>query len=210
MFIRKNWKMKGVALGLCLAVGLLSGCGTTDGAENSSLDKETELSQPTQNVLQEASGQQENEASEQTATLYIGSEAAGFSEYPVACQEYATPEMLLQGISDLTGWNLSLADEITTGKGGMTVVFSAEACLFTGPPMEQKEEFHVYDSVEFTFMVLDSIQKTLQNWASPTNPDVVDIYYAMEGDVSLELTSLGVTWPLDKPYSHSELEALLG
>lgn len=192
-----------------MVVVLRSGCGKTAGGEAASLDKETEISQLTQSVSQETQGQQENTTTEQTATLYIGSEAAGFSEYPMAYQDYATPEMLLQGIPDLTSWNLSLADEITSGKCGMTVVFSAEACLFTGPPMEQKEEFHVYDSVEFTFMVLDSIQKTLQNWSSPMNPDVVDIYYAMEGDVNMELTSLGVTWPLYMPYSHSELEALL-
>ena len=120
-----------------------------------------------------------------------------------------TPNMLIQGIADLTGWDLSLADEITSGKGGITVVFGPDACLFTGPPEVQKDEFHVYDVLGLTFMALDSIQKTLQNWANPVTPESVDIYFAASGDVPMELTELGVTWPLELPYSHGELEALL-
>lgn len=32
-----------------------------------------------------------------------------------------TPEKLIQGIADLTGWNLTLAEAVISGKGGMNV-----------------------------------------------------------------------------------------
>jgi hypothetical protein len=127
--------------------------------------------------------------------------------YPL--EEECTPEELLAGIEELTGWKLSLADEITSGKGGMTVSFAKDSCLFVGPPEEQKEEFYVHDAYQLSFAVLDSVQKTLQCWASPINPDSVDIYFCMEGDIPLELESLGITLPMDQPYSHDALKALL-
>ena len=54
---------------------------------------------------------------EQTATLYIGTKAGGFNEYPMAYEGELTPEKLIQGIADLTGWDLTLAEEVTSGKG---------------------------------------------------------------------------------------------
>jgi hypothetical protein len=137
--------------------------------------------------------------------LFLGGE--DYTCYPA--QADSTPEDLVAGIEDLTGWNLSLADEITTGKGGITVSFATDSCLFVGPPEEQKEEFFVYDNAQLTFAVLDSVQKTLQCWASPVNPDSVDIYFCMAGDVPLELDNLGITWPMEQPYSHQGLEELL-
>lgn len=208
--MKKRLVMTSLSLCFCMVVCLLSGCGSpTTGQSNAP------PAPPDQGNSQSVSGQGEStEVPEETpdkqiATLYIGNQTSGFSEYPMEYTGDLTPEMLLQGITDLTGWNISLADEITTGKGGMTVVFGSDACLFTGPPEEQKDEFHVYDSLELTFMVLDSIQKTLQNWASPTNPENVDIYFAASGDQPLELSELGVIWPLEQPYSHNELESLL-
>ena len=40
---------------------------------------------------------------EQTATLYIGTKAGGFTEYPMTYEGELTPELLIQGIADLTG-----------------------------------------------------------------------------------------------------------
>lgn len=139
--------------------------------------------------------------------LYIFLGENDYTFYPY--EEVDTPEQLLTGIEELTGWKLSLADEITTGKGGITVSFAKDSCLFVGPPEEQKDEFHLYDNYQLSFAVLDSVQKTLQCWANPTNPDSVDIYFCAEGDVPLELSGLGVVLPIDEPYSHDNLEALL-
>ena len=89
-------------------------------------------------------------------------------------------EGVVAEMAQLTGWNLDLAGEITTGKGGITVSFGETCALFSGPPQEQKEEFHVYDSYQLDQTILDSVKKTLQNWAvvpGQGDPDSVDVYY---------------------------------
>lgn len=139
---------------------------------------------------------------EQTATLYVGTESAGFREYSMTYEEGLTPELLIRGIADLTGWDLTLAEAVTSGKGGMSVCLSNESALFIGPPDPQNEEFHMYDSAQLAQTVLDSIKKTLQmNFIGEGgNPDSLDIYYYMEGEQPLTLPDLGLSWPLDQPY----------
>ncbi len=145
---------------------------------------------------------QEVPEKELPVTLYIGMNG-DFEEYPVKCAGELTPELLIAGIADLTGWNLTLADEVTTGKGGMTVSFSKACSLFTGPPDPQKEEFFAYDAETLDQMILDSIQKTLQyNFVDPElgDPESLDIYYCMEGDQPLYLENIDVTIPMTEPY----------
>lgn len=138
----------------------------------------------------------------QTSTLYIGTKANGFTEYPMAYEGELTPELLIQGIADLTGWNLTLAEPVISGKGGMSVCLSSESALFTGPPDPQKEEFHMYDVGQLAETILDSIQRTLQKGfvLEPGDPENLDIWYYMEGEKPLELPSLGLSWPIDQPY----------
>ena len=113
-----------------------------------------------------------------------------------------TPELLIQGIADLTGWDLTLAEDVISGKGGMSVCLSSESSLFAGPPDPQREEFHVYDVGQLTETILDSIQKTLQEsfTLEGGNPDALDIWYYMEGNQPLKLPILGLSWPIDQPY----------
>lgn len=141
-------------------------------------------------------------ANEQTATLYIGTKAGGFTEYPMTYDGELTPEKLIQGIADLTGWDLTLAEDVISGKGGMSVCLSSESALFTGPPDPQKEEFRVYDVGQLAETILDSIQKTLQEGFTLEggDPDTLDIWYFMEGEKPLELPALGLSWPIDQPY----------
>lgn len=145
------------------------------------------------------------------ATLYIGyseySDAATayseeFSTYEVELDGEMTPEKLIAGIAELTGWDLTLADAVTSGKGGMTVCFSTECALFVGPPEPQVEAFFVFDAESLCKQILDSIKKTLQmNYTtSDGDHDTLDIYYCMEGDQPLTLDALGITWALDEPY----------
>lgn len=139
------------------------------------------------------------------ATLYIGYDGS-FQEYDLECGDNASPETLIQGIADLTEWDLSLADSVTTGKGGMTVCFSSQSSLFTGPPEVQKEEFFVYDLSQLASTILGSIQTTLQNYyidPSLGDPSNLDIYFCTENDQPIVLESLGVTIPIDQPYSGS-------
>ena len=141
------------------------------------------------------------DAQSQTATLYIGSSGSGFTEYPVSCTGTLTPDWLIGQISDLTGWNLDLAEPVSTGKGGMTVDFANTSALVVGPPDPQKEEFFVYDNVQLTQTILDSIQRTLQyNFIDPElgDPNNLDVFFCLEGgDISLEG---GAFVPHTQPY----------
>lgn len=141
-------------------------------------------------------------AADQSAVLYIGTKAGGFREYPLEHEGVLTPEELIQGIGDLTGWDLTLAEPVTDGKGGMSVCLAGSSALFQGPPEPQKDEFHVYSAEELAETILDSIQKTLQNYyvTDPGDPDCLDIWYYLEGEKPLELPELGLSWPLEEPY----------
>ena len=113
-----------------------------------------------------------------------------------------TAEKLIQSIADLTGWDLTLAEDVISGKGGMSVCLSSESALFTGPPDPQKEEFYMYDVGQLAETILDSIQKTLQEGLALEggNPDTLDIWYYTAGDQPLKLPNLGLSWPVDQPY----------
>ena len=139
---------------------------------------------------------------EQTATLYIGTKAGGFTEYPMTYEGELTPDTLIRGIADLTGWNLTLAEPVISGKGGMSVCLSGESALFTGPPDPQKEEFFMFGLDGLAETLLDSIQKTLQEGFTLEggDPDALDIWFFMEGEQPLELPGLGLSWPIDQPY----------
>lgn len=142
-----------------------------------------------------------SEGALQAATLYIGMDGQ-FAEYPLELEE-VTPETLLAAMSELTGWNLDLADEITSGKGGMTVTFAETSALFAGPPDPQKDEFHVFDAGQLDQTILDSVQKTLQNWAVVPglgDPDSVDIYFCGPDGGDLILENIGVTISHTEPY----------
>lgn len=145
----------------------------------------------------------------QIAMVYIGTKTNGFTDYPMTYDGELTPEKLIQGIADLTGWDLTLAEPVISGKGGMSVCLSSESSLFTGPPDPQKDEFHVYDAGQLAEMILDSIQKTLQEGFTLEggDPDALDIWYYMEGEQPLELPALGLSWPIDQPYQWEGAES---
>ena len=153
-----------------LAFAMLCGCTPTGGEQDNQ---------------QQASGNTDKEK----VSLYIGTED-NFKTYEVEISGEVTPDALIAAMGELTGWDLSLADTVTTGKGGMTVCFASASALFTGPPEPQKEEFQVYDAEDFSFMILDSIQKTLRAYFDPEHVDAMDIYYCMDGDRPLETCKL--------------------
>lgn len=139
-----------------------------------------------------------------TGSLYIGS-GDNFTQYAFSGEK--TPDNLIGAIADLTGWNLSLADPVTSGKGGMTVCFTTDCSIFTGPPDPQKDEFHAFDTYSLTEMILDSIQKTLQeNYVDREaggDPSNLDIYFCVmdNGNITdISLPDAGITIPLDQPY----------
>lgn len=185
-----------------LALGLvLSGCSSKEPESQGSSSSQAEQ------------GSQETEA--RVPTIYIGtydSEGNGsFQEFPFVSSGEVTPESLISAMAELTGWDLTLSadDPVTTGKGGMTVSFAPESAIFTGPPEEQKDEFHVYSSDQLCYEIFDSVKKTLQENFSPENPEALDVYYCTDGSTEIELDNLGVVLPMDEPYSHALFEQLL-
>lgn len=144
----------------------------------------------------------DNTEAQKEATLYIGMAPDQFEMYPLSYSGELTPEALIQGISELTWWDLTLADTVSTGKGGMTVCFAETCSLFIGPPDPQNEKFHVFSTDQFSQTILDSIQKTLQmNFTGAGgNPDNLDIYYCAQDSRPLTLPLLGYTWSIEQPY----------
>ena len=198
-------KMAACALALVLA---LTACSSGNTSQNGGGSSQTppdsgnvSSSQPGSQSSGDISDAQPEEL--QTATLYIGMDGQ-FKEYPLELAEEITPEALVAGISGLTGWNLDLAGEITDGKGGMTVMFAETSALFVGPPDPQKDEFRVFDAGQLDQTILDSVQKTLQNWAvvpGVGDPDRVDIYFCGPDGGDLVLENIGVTIPHTEPYT---------
>lgn len=191
--------------GVCAAALLLAGCAPKEPAAQPSTppaSSESPASSPAGTPAESERSETEPPSQGQTATLYVGTKENGFAEYPLEYEEELTPEILIQGIADLTGWDLTLAEEVTSGKGGMSVCLADTSSLFVGPPDPQKDEFHMFDGVQLAQTILDSIQKTLQEGFTGEggDPDALDIWYYMEGEKPLELPNIGRSWPLDQPY----------
>ena len=58
-------------------------------------------------------------------TLYIGV-GASMKEYPWTFESDPSPDDLIAAIAETTGWNLTLAEPVSSGRGGMTVVFGRD------------------------------------------------------------------------------------
>ena len=155
-------------------------------------------------------------AQTQAYTLYVGTADDTFASYPAAAtaldpaaDSAGVVKHLLSELSKLTGWNLD-ASEIYVGKGGVTVAWADTCALYTGPAEPQKDEFHMYDVNQLTYTLLDSVQRTIQCAFSPADPDSLDVWFTAADGSALKLDNLGVTLPIDQPYSHSLLADLMG
>lgn len=199
------------------ALLLLSGCSSQTGTDTGS----TTSSSPTSSQTSETvSTPQESTASEttsseaptssdsastpdsqgQTAVLYIGTPGS-YQEVTVPYTGTLTPAFLVDAIAQETGWNLDLADEITQGKGGMTVDFASTSALVVGPPETQKEAYFVQDQDQLTETILDSIAHTLQyNFVDPQlgDPSSLDVYFTLNGG---GITLGGETLDYTQPYT---------
>ncbi|MDE7245499.1 MAG: hypothetical protein K2O18_16220 [Oscillospiraceae bacterium] len=195
-------KQKGkIRLLLCAFVtaALLAGCGSQSAPEQS---RTPTPPVSTDTLTPSTPKPAEPPVQGQTATIYVGTKAGGFAEYPLEYEEELTPEILIQSIADLTGWDLTLAEEVTSGKGGMSVCLANTSSLFSGPPESQRDEFHMFSAEQLAETILDSIQKTLQEGftGEDGDPDALDIWYYAEDNQPLELPDIGRSWPIDQPY----------
>lgn len=191
----KNWKSKLALLSL-LCLGMV-GCKAAP--EPSVLPEPTPAPAETQPP---AEAETPAPGGENVATLYVGTRASGFQEYELHYDGDLTAELLIRGIADLTGWDLTLGAEVTSGKGGMSVCLADSSALYQGPPEVQKDEFHMYSADQLAETILDSIQKTLQEGFTGElgDPDNLDVWYYMENGEGLTLPNIGLSWPLDQPY----------
>lgn len=200
-------KKKLIMIILAVTVSIAAAGCKKEEAKQTEAPKQTtaETQTPTEKQPEITETTQAETKPETAATLYIGY-GDSFQEYPFETSETITPDVLVQAIADLTGWDLTLADTIASGKGGMTVCFSSQSALFTGPPMQQKEEFHMFDTYQLVQTILGSIQRTLQYYyVNPElgDPSNLDIYYCMEGYQPLTIPNIDVTIPMEQPYSGS-------
>ena len=133
-----------------------------------------------------------------SATLYIGMNGE-FKEYPLEAKEEVNYYTLVAGIAELTGWNLDLESAVE-GNGKIVISFADTCSLFVGPPEEQKEEFRVLDAGQLDQTILDSIQKTIQEWVG-TEDGKAEVYVTAADGGDLVLSGIGVTISADEPYT---------
>ena len=102
-------------------------------------------------------GSEEKAAS---VTIYVGTDGE-YAEFPV---EYTGERLetgqvpvteVLSAMAKITGWNLDLADQIYSGKGGITVTFADTCTLLTA---DVSEEGNQSETVQRDQLVLDSVK----------------------------------------------------
>ena len=134
--------------------------------------------------------------------IYIGTDG-DFAVYRGSATSQPSPEDLIQAIAQLTGWNLTLAQPVEVVEDGYALVFTDDCSLVAGPPDPQKEEFHMFDSVQMVETALDSIRQTLRAQSAAdgfSDPDQVQIYVSLEGGREVSLPEAGIRVPADQPY----------
>ena len=193
-----------LALALSVAALLtLAGCGTQEDTTSTSTSSQVQetssaLSQPESSQAEEP--EEEPVPAAQTATLYIGTEN-NFQSVEVSYTGTLTPAFLVNAIAQETGWNLDLADEITQGKGGMTVDFASTSYIATGLPENQKDAYRISDQGQLVETILDSIAYTFQqNFVDPQlgDPSSLDVYFSLNGgDIAVNGIALDFTQPYE-------------
>jgi len=122
-------------------------------------------------------------------------------EYPALYVDDLTVEAIAMCLSELTGLRFDVTT-IANDYGFLTVDWSADGSLFTGPSGEQNEGDFPFGNFEsLAWFMLDSLDLSIKR----NLPDLGDIYYAMDGgrDLVLDLMSDPVTIPPNTPYMGS-------
>lgn len=128
---------------------LLTACGNSDAA--STKTKETTSKVPDQSSSEKT----------ESMTLYIGL-TDHLKEVPCTCE--ATPDALIAALAKETGWDLTLAKPVTQYESiaGPTVAFAGDSAIYTAPPENQKDDYHVSNAEDFIYTVLSSTAETLK------------------------------------------------
>jgi hypothetical protein len=140
---------------------------------------------------------------EYTATLYVdftcGGSDLALEQFELGYDGDLTPEILLTGLSDLTG--LDFVADIVQAERGIEVDWKKESTLIANlDDREQNEHFFFYDADSMRWFMMDSLYRTLlENFRPP------EVYYTMDGGKALAFDELypAGTFGLDMPYMGS-------
>ena len=170
---------------------------TSNSASGSSSSISSSASSSGSDVSSAGSSASSSNQEVQSVNLYIGMNG-DFYVYPQEIAGEVTPEAIIQSMAELTGWNLDVVSAVE-GNGKIVVSFAQTSALYVGPPQEQKEEFQVLDAGQLDQTILDSIQKTIQEWIG-TEDGTAEVYFTDADGGDLVLEGIGVTISAETPY----------
>lgn len=140
---------------------------------------------------------QTEENQEYNTIIYIGTED-NFEEFNLNIDKSGSAtyqaSQILEAIGDILGYRL-IANDITDGKGGMTIDFNSNSAPFnTNDSYIGNEQYTTNDDLAFT--IFDSIEKTLQEYFGQN----LDVWFSLD---SGSITINDVTIPITEPYQGS-------
>lgn len=141
---------------------------------------------------------QTEENQEYNTTIYIGTED-NFEEFNLNIDksDSATYQasQILEAIGDILGYRL-IANDITDGKGGMTIDFNSNSAPFNTNDSYIGNEQYTTTNDDLAFTIFDSIEKTLQEYFGQN----LDVWFSLD---SGSITINDVTIPITEPYQGS-------
>ncbi len=181
---------------------LMAGCGADSTASKSAdtsgkteIASKTKNTEKTENSQADSNINDENNEPENTAVLVVDMSLGnpdGEAEHLISRFDYGydgqlTVGTLAEGLTKLTGLNFAIND-FTSEKGGASVDWSLEASFLAGlGDIKQRQEFFVYDSESLTWLMLDSLYRSIiENFGDPELP----VYYSMDGWKTLKLKDM--------------------
>lgn len=179
---------KRIAVLLFCLVGILLLCAGCDRTGNTKATEET-----TEQTTKEMNN----------AVLYIG-ENGDFGKYNWPYSGDLTPQILMEGIAETTGWNLTLDKKVTKKLDGYIICFGETSVFYTGQNITEENEFYIPEETAFYKTVLDSITKTIRE--SFEKEDTLNLYYWGADDSDLVLTGIDKVITMDTAYEYDLIE----
>ncbi len=125
-----------------------------------------------------------------SAILVAGTYAYGdgMQNYDFTYEGELTPEILADGLSELTNINFEINSAEISGQE-ITIDWSNNSALIAGVGDEpSKDEFFFYDNITLNWFMMDSLYFTIIN-----NFNVDEVYYTMDGGKELVPTDMGTS-----------------
>lgn len=141
---------------------------------------------------------QTEENQEYNTTIYTGTED-NFEEFNLDIDKSGSStyqaSQILEAIGDILGYRL-IANDITDGKGGMTIDFNSNSAPFNTNDSYIGNEQYTTTNDNLAFTIFDSIEKTLQEYFGQN----LDVWFSLD---SGSITINDVTIPITEPYQGS-------